>query len=106
MAGAQASKQHAQLKVEAPVVDHRRDVLAELRGHRRQRARRRCAGRHPAAQPHALPYRHQQRRRHLLDQLQPGALHAEGGAKVVWIDFKAGKSRPLPDRLRALLPVA
>ena len=35
---------------------------------------------------------------------QPGDLHAEGGAKVVWIDFKAEKSRPLPDRLRALLP--
>lgn len=37
---------------------------------------------------------------------QAGALHAEGGAKVVWIDFKAEKSRPLPDRLRALLPAA
>lgn len=35
---------------------------------------------------------------------QAGALHAEGGAKVVWIDFKAEKSRPLPDRLRDLLP--
>ncbi len=35
---------------------------------------------------------------------QAGALHAEGGAKLVWIDFKAEKSRPLPDRLRALLP--
>ena len=35
---------------------------------------------------------------------QAGALHAEGGAKVVWIDFKAEKSRPLPERLRALLP--
>ena len=35
---------------------------------------------------------------------QAGALHAEGGAKVVWVDFKAGKSKPLPDRLRALLP--
>jgi acyl-CoA thioester hydrolase len=34
----------------------------------------------------------------------PGALHAEGGAKVVWIDFKAEKSRPLPERLRAFLP--
>lgn len=34
---------------------------------------------------------------------QAGALHAEGGAKVVWIDFKAEKSRPLPERLRALL---
>jgi acyl-CoA thioester hydrolase len=37
---------------------------------------------------------------------QAGALHAEGGAKVVWIDFQAEKSRPLPERLRALLPVA
>ncbi|KFC75760.1 thioesterase family protein [Massilia sp. LC238] len=37
---------------------------------------------------------------------QAGALHAEGGAKVVWIDFKAEKSRPLPERLRALLPSA
>lgn len=37
---------------------------------------------------------------------QPGALHAEGGAKVVWIDFKAEKSRPLPDRLRAILHAA
>ena len=35
---------------------------------------------------------------------QAGALHAEGGAKLVWIDFKAEKSRPLPERLRALLP--
>ncbi len=35
---------------------------------------------------------------------QAGALHAEGGAKMVWIDFKAEKSRPLPQRLRALLP--
>jgi acyl-CoA thioester hydrolase len=26
---------------------------------------------------------------------QAGALRAEGGAKVVWIDFKAEKSRPL-----------
>ncbi len=35
---------------------------------------------------------------------QAGALHAEGGAKVVWIDFRAEKLRPLPERLRALLP--
>jgi len=35
---------------------------------------------------------------------QAASLHAEGGAKVVWIDFKAEKSRPLPERLRALLP--
>ena len=37
---------------------------------------------------------------------QAGALHAEGGAKVVWVDFKAEKSRPLPERLRGLLPAA
>lgn len=44
---------------------------------------------------------------HLVDPSgQAGALHAEGGAKVVWIDFKAEKSRPLPERLRALLPAA
>ena len=37
---------------------------------------------------------------------QPGALHAEGGAKVVWVEFRAEKSKPLPERLRALLPAA
>jgi acyl-CoA thioester hydrolase len=37
---------------------------------------------------------------------QPGALHAEGGARVVWVDFKAEKSKPLPGRLRGLLPTA
>ena len=35
---------------------------------------------------------------------RPGALHAEGGAKIVWVEFKAEKSRSLPERLRALLP--
>lgn len=35
---------------------------------------------------------------------QAGALHAEGGAKMVWVDFKAEKSRPLPQQLLALLP--
>ena len=34
----------------------------------------------------------------------PGMVHAEGGAKVVWVDFVLGKSKPLPDALRALLP--
>jgi acyl-CoA thioester hydrolase len=33
-----------------------------------------------------------------------GEVHAEGGAKVVWIDFAAGKSVPLPPALRGLLP--
>ena len=36
----------------------------------------------------------------------PGDLHAEGAAKVVWVDFKAGKSTRLPDCLRAGLPGA
>jgi acyl-CoA thioester hydrolase len=35
-----------------------------------------------------------------------GAVHAEGGAKVVWVNFLAEKSVPLPDKVRALLPQA
>jgi acyl-CoA thioester hydrolase len=35
---------------------------------------------------------------------EPGAVHAEGGAKVVWINFAQEKSVPLPDAVRALLP--
>jgi acyl-CoA thioester hydrolase len=35
---------------------------------------------------------------------QPDILSAEGGAKVVWVDFPSEKSRPLPERIRALLP--
>ena len=34
----------------------------------------------------------------------PGALHAEGGAKIVWVNFPAEKSVPLPDAVKALLP--
>ena len=34
---------------------------------------------------------------------QPGEVHASGGATVVWSDFKAQKSVPLPDHIRALL---
>ncbi len=33
-----------------------------------------------------------------------GALHAEGGAKVVWVNFPAEKSVPLPAAIRAMLP--
>jgi acyl-CoA thioester hydrolase len=33
----------------------------------------------------------------------PGVICADGGAKTVWVDFKAQKSVPLPDWLRALL---
>jgi acyl-CoA thioester hydrolase len=37
---------------------------------------------------------------------QPGAVHAEGGAKIVWVDLQAEKSVPLPDVVRSLLPTA
>ena len=33
----------------------------------------------------------------------PGVLHAAGGATTVWVDYKAQKSRPLPQWLRALV---
>ena len=33
----------------------------------------------------------------------PGLLNATGGATTVWVDYKAQKSRPLPDWLRALV---
>ena len=33
----------------------------------------------------------------------PGVIYAEGGAKTVWTDFKAQKSVPLPDWLRAIV---
>jgi len=32
-----------------------------------------------------------------------GGLHAEGGAKLVWMNFLEEKSAPLPDALRAFL---
>jgi acyl-CoA thioester hydrolase len=35
---------------------------------------------------------------------EPGELHAEGGAKVVWVHFPVGKSTPLPELLQAVLP--
>ncbi len=34
---------------------------------------------------------------------QPGAIHAEGGAVMVWTDSRTQKSVPMPDRLRALV---
>ncbi len=33
----------------------------------------------------------------------PGVVYAAGGAKTVWIDFKAQKSVPLPEWLRAVV---
>ena len=37
---------------------------------------------------------------------QKDVLSAEGGAKVVWVDFPLEKSAPLPEWVRALLPRA
>jgi acyl-CoA thioester hydrolase len=33
----------------------------------------------------------------------PGVIHAEGGATIVWVDFRGQKSMPLPDWVRALV---
>lgn len=33
----------------------------------------------------------------------PGVIYAAGGATTVWVDYKAQKSRPMPDWLRARL---
>jgi acyl-CoA thioester hydrolase len=33
----------------------------------------------------------------------PGTVYAEGGSTTVWTDFKAQKSAPMPDWLRALV---
>ena len=33
----------------------------------------------------------------------PGVIYAEGGSTTVWTDFKAQKSRPLPDSLHKLV---
>ncbi|MFY8086648.1 MAG: acyl-CoA thioesterase [Rubrivivax sp.] len=33
----------------------------------------------------------------------PGIIYAEGGAKTVWVDFKAQKSVPLPQAVRDLI---
>jgi acyl-CoA thioester hydrolase len=37
---------------------------------------------------------------------QPEIIAAQGGAKVVWVDFPSEKSVRLPDHIRALLPSA
>jgi acyl-CoA thioester hydrolase len=37
---------------------------------------------------------------------QPGVISAQGGAKIVWVDFPSEKSVRLPDHIRALLPSA
>ena len=34
---------------------------------------------------------------------EPGTIYAEGGATTVWTDFKAQKSVPLPDWMRAIV---
>lgn len=34
---------------------------------------------------------------------EPGALYAEGGAKMVWTDYTQRKAKPLPDWFRAIV---
>jgi acyl-CoA thioester hydrolase len=34
---------------------------------------------------------------------EPGVLYAEGGAKMVWTDYAARQSRPLPGWFRAIV---
>lgn len=36
----------------------------------------------------------------------PDVLAAEGGAKIVWVNFPQEKSAPLPEYVRAILPAA
>ena len=38
------------------------------------------------------------------DAERPDALYASGSAKVVWVNHREGRSLPLPDELRRLLP--
>ena len=33
----------------------------------------------------------------------PGVIYASGGAKTVWVNYKEGRSLPLPDKLRELI---
>ena len=33
----------------------------------------------------------------------PGPVYAEGGAKIVWVNYALGKSQPLPDQIRRLV---
>ena len=41
---------------------------------------------------------------HTLERTdQPGVVYAEGGARMVWTDYAAKKSAPMPDWFRALL---
>jgi acyl-CoA thioester hydrolase len=41
--------------------------------------------------------------RPVMENGELGPVHAQGGAKVVWVNFPAEKSVPLPDSLRAIL---
>ena len=35
----------------------------------------------------------------------PRTVYAEGGAKIVWVNYALGKSQPLPDQIRRLVGV-
>jgi acyl-CoA thioester hydrolase len=40
----------------------------------------------------------------IISEKNPEIIYAQGSAKIVWIDFKTGKSTPVPDKLRQFLP--
>lgn len=42
----------------------------------------------------------------IVDQNTPELIYARGSTAIVWIDYKTGKSIPLPDEMRACLPEA
>jgi acyl-CoA thioester hydrolase len=41
---------------------------------------------------------------HVIERVdEPGVRYAEGGARIVWTDYAARKSLPIPDEFRVLL---
>lgn len=55
------------------------------------------------APPGRSSFRHRYRVRDIAD---PSIVYAEADAVMVWIDPAVGRSIPLPDRVRAVLPAA
>lgn len=39
----------------------------------------------------------------LRPSYDPDVVYAEGSAKVIWVDYKKGKSAPLPEKLRSVV---
>jgi acyl-CoA thioester hydrolase len=55
------------------------------------------------APPGRSSFRHRYR---IRDAADPAVVYAEADAVMVWIDHAAGRSTPLPERVRAALPAA